>query len=226
VFDDQVGSFRDLLRRLRNEAEFVSSDTCIEMVTGETSVDGRFFHLSFDDGFANVVNNAAPVLVELKVPAIFFVPTAWIGSNFEEAERYFTGGSNYDGTLRFASWEELAQAASAGLEIGSHTRNHVRLSAVNHERALEEEISASKREIEARLHIPCHYISWPFGRRDDINREALSLVRTVGYRGCFGAFRGHLAPGETSRFEVPRHHFEIDWPLSHIRYFAEGNKED
>src|SRR5689334_14014446 len=54
VFDDQVASFRRILETLQTLGTFVDTATCVAMLGGERPIDGRYFHLSFDDGFRNV----------------------------------------------------------------------------------------------------------------------------------------------------------------------------
>ena len=31
--------------------------------------------------------------------------------------------------------------------------------------------------------------------------------------------------GKTNKFMIPRHHFEVEWPIEHIKYFLSGNME-
>ena len=50
----------------------------IEILEGKRPIKLNLFHLSFDDGFNNVVTNA--LLREHGVPAAFFVPTAFISA--------------------------------------------------------------------------------------------------------------------------------------------------
>ena len=90
---------------------------------------------------------------------------------------------------------------------------------------MRDEIARSKDDIEHRLGVPCDYISWPFGRRLDADASSLRFARAANYRACFGAYRGSIRPGETDRFSIPRHHFEVEWPMSHFKYFAHGNRE-
>jgi peptidoglycan/xylan/chitin deacetylase (PgdA/CDA1 family) len=225
VFDDQRRAFERILLRLQEIGRFVSTDACVDMLNGERPIDGRYFHLSFDDGFRNNLTNAAPSLIEHGIPAAFFVPTAAIGSTRVEAAA-FCARINYPAPVELMSWDDVAALHRQGFDIGSHTRTHARFSDISADPdRLEEEIAGSKLEIEARLGTECKYISWPFGKRSDADSASLSAARTAGYRACFGAYRGTVRPGATDRFSVPRHHFEAEWPLLHVEYFARGNME-
>ncbi|MFO0826605.1 MAG: polysaccharide deacetylase family protein [Phycisphaerales bacterium] len=225
VFDDQREAFERLLVSLRSAATFVDTDTCIDMLAGRKPVDGRYLHLSFDDGFRNNFTNALPVLRKHRVPAIFFVPSAVIGADRAAANAY-SRRIEYRAAIETMTWDDLATMRDEGYEIGSHTRTHARFSEASADRAtLESEIAGSKRDLEARLGIECKYISWPYGKRSDADAVSLQMARDAGYRACFGAYRGTMTPGVTDLFSIPRHHFEVEWPMAHVKYFARGNME-
>ena len=226
VFDDQVRSFRAILKMLQEAGTFVDTDKCVSILTGGSPLDGRYFHLSFDDGFRNIFCNALPVLKELKVPAILFVPTALVGASWEEARQFSVERAGYGGVIEMVTWDDLLALKSWGFEVGSHTRTHARFTEMSGGR-LDDELRVSKGEIEENLGSDCKYISWPYGRQGDADEASLEATRRAGYAACFGAFRGSLgAGGRVDRYRIPRHHFEPQWPLSHVRYFANGGMEE
>jgi peptidoglycan/xylan/chitin deacetylase (PgdA/CDA1 family) len=197
------------------------------MLSGEREIDGRYFHLSFDDGFRNVFTNAVPILKRQQVPAITFVPTSLVEADWERTRRYCLETTLYQGVIEMIRWEDLRAMVAAGFEVGSHTKTHARLSAISPDsRLLGGELLGSKEEIETRLGVECKYIAWPYGGKNDADAVALAKVQQYSYRACFGAFREAVLPGETSKFASPRHHFEAQWPVSHVTYFAKGNMED
>ena len=218
MFDDEVPGFEACLDLLSQMGRFVDTPTAVAAIRGDIAITETLYHLSFDDGYRNIISNALPVLHRLGVPAIFFVPTAQIGN---------PAGTKGEGSARIelATWDELESAQAKGLQIGSHTRTHARLSEISNSiAAIEDEILGSKADIEERLG-PCPYISWPYGRARDTDAAALAVVQQAGYDACFGAFRAQVMPGKTDLFRIPRHHFESGWPLSHLRYFARGGME-
>jgi len=73
--------------------------------------------VTFDDGTADVVEEALPILVEHAVPAVLYVAT-----RFVEEQRDFPD----DGKV--VSWAALRDAVSTGLlTLGSHTHGHALL---------------------------------------------------------------------------------------------------
>jgi peptidoglycan/xylan/chitin deacetylase (PgdA/CDA1 family) len=209
VASEHAGNFAANLERLKRNADFVDTASLLAMLGGQKAVAGRYFHLSFDDGHRNLIENALPVLEQLGIPALFFVCTSWVGAKQDAL-----------------SWEDLRELRNRGFEIGSHTRSHKNLGGALTREVLDGEVLGSKRDIEMNLKAQCNYFAWPFGRKKDINDVALQAIRQAGYRACFGAFRGSVFAGRTSPFQIPRHHLEADWPWKHVRFFAEGHGEE
>lgn len=226
VFDDQVVQFEAIMKKLVSIGTFINSVQLECLLKGERPVDRTYFHLSFDDGFRNVLTNALPVLEAHSVPSTFFVPTAFIDSEYEVVRDYCLNKAGYPEAIEMASWEDLKRATDRGMEIGSHTRTHTRFSEISGDEArMEEEILGSRQDIEAQLGTPCRTISWPYGREGDADASSLAYARRSGYSLCFGAFRGQVSAGKTDAFRLPRHHFEPQWPLRHVEFFANGGME-
>lgn len=221
VFDDQIVDFDQLIATLCKVGTFVDTDTCVRMAKGEQAIDGKYFHLSFDDGFRNNFTNAVPVLNKHKVPGLFFVPSGLVGADYDLTRHYCLETTEYKGVIEMMGWSDLAEILSSGHELGSHTRTHARFSAISGEPSvMESEILGSKQDLERRLGFTCKYISWPYGRLSDADARSLEMVIKSGYEACFGAFRGEVEPGKTSLCAIPRHHFEVQWPQSHVMFFA------
>ena len=226
VFDDQVRAFERILRELQRLGRFVTTAEALDVLHGRRALDGPAFHLSFDDGFANVASNAAPLMRRLGVPAAFFVPSAIVGADAARVREYCLETTRYAAVVDVASWDQLRAMADAGFDIGSHTRTHARFSEMSASpERLRDELEGSKADIERELGGPCRYISWPYGQAGDADARSLGAVRRAGYEACFSASRGHVRSGVGDPWRVPRHHFEPQWPLSHVRHFALGARE-
>lgn len=106
--------------------------------------------VTFDDGTADVVDVAMPVLVRHGVPATLYVAT-----DFVERQRSFPD----DGQP--ASWSGLADAMATGLlTIGSHTHTHALLDRLVL-RAAEEELDRSKGLVEEHLGTEAAHFAYP-----------------------------------------------------------------
>src|SRR5579864_5022734 len=109
VFDDQTQQFDRLLLELKAIGTFVDTDTCVQMLRGDKIIDGRYFHLSFDDGFRNNFQNALPVLKKHKIPSIFFVPSSLIGADWYKTKLYCLETTRYGAVIEMLKWEDLSE---------------------------------------------------------------------------------------------------------------------
>jgi peptidoglycan/xylan/chitin deacetylase (PgdA/CDA1 family) len=135
--------------------------------------------VTFDDSYRSVIELAFPILSRLGLPGTVFVPTRFAGS---EAPMSWAGigqwlAGPHERELMPMSWEELAQLAEGGWEIGSHTRSHPRLTQVGDD-DLAAELDESKKECERRLGRPCESIAYPYGDHDD---RVVAAARRAGY---------------------------------------------
>ena len=157
----------------------------------------RHIAITFDDGYRDNYETAAPILSELNLPACFFVATGFVES---------TTVPWWDEDIQvkkdWMSWDEVRTLRDKGFEIGSHTINHVDLGKL-HGDAAEVEISSSKTTLEAELNEPCAYFSYPYGRLEQITEANRKLVQKAGYDCCVSAYGGAVAPG-TNPFYVKR----------------------
>lgn len=225
VYDDQARAFRRVLERLRGIGRFITTDELLELISGRRPLDGRFFHLSIDDGFDNVHRNAFPALRELGVPAITFLPSRLVGSDDETLRRHWWM-RHVRAATRLMTWDQVREMADAGYEFGSHTATHARLSHISSDPGrLQEEVSGSKREIERRVGRPCRFFAWPFGTARDVDDAGRAAIVEAGFAACFSAIRGRVEPRRTSLMSIPRHHFEPEDPWWTVRYFAIGGGE-
>lgn len=217
VFDDQREAFARQIAMLKGLGEFVPTGHAIEMVSGSVPIDGHYFHLSFDDGLECLLRNAAPILDAAGVPTLVFVNSAMAAGATAAERSQWERATNYAVPLRVMDWTQLAHS---GFEVGAHTRTHVRLSEISADDAvLRSEVVGCKTEIEAALGKPCEYFAWPFGSHRDIDDRAHRMIRSAGYKASFSAVREPVDPGKTALSRIPRHHFEPQWPLAHLRFF-------
>jgi peptidoglycan/xylan/chitin deacetylase (PgdA/CDA1 family) len=140
---------------------------------------GRVLSITFDDAFASVKEHAAPILRRYGAPATVFAPTAFMGG---DASLVWAGIDQWQQTahaaeLKAMGWDDLAELADAGWEIGSHTRTHPSLTRLD-DGALGEELAASRQECSERLGRPCQTIAYPFG---DVDPRVAAAAAAAGY---------------------------------------------
>lgn len=74
-------SFRDDILWLLRYYKPIGLPEVIRLVTGESIPDKPVMHVTIDDGFRESADFIAPVLLELGVPATFFISPAFIGNH-------------------------------------------------------------------------------------------------------------------------------------------------
>jgi len=134
--------------------------------------------VTFDDAFASTLL-AAPILARLGVPGTVFVPTAFVDKpgpmRWPGIEHWADGGHGNE--LTCMTWDQLADLAREGWEVGSHTASHPELPSLP-DRELAEELTESRAAIEDRLGRPCESIAYPYGLYDE---RVSAAAEAAGY---------------------------------------------
>jgi len=141
--------------------------------------------VSFDDGYLDNYENAAPILLKHQVPCTFFISTEKIRDNkpFDHDMRALGFG------LDNMNWNQVRRMHQWGLHFGSHTRNHVNLAEVSDELALEE-LRGSLNDIREQLGQEQVFIAYPYGRKHHITAKRIDMMKELGYEACFSAYGG------------------------------------
>jgi peptidoglycan/xylan/chitin deacetylase (PgdA/CDA1 family) len=187
--------FRGLCQLLRKRFHVVSLSEAMRLLESRQRLPRRLAAITFDDCYRDNLF-AARTLAEHQLPACFFVPTAFPGT-----DHVFPWDQGLK-RMPNLSWEDIREMAAMGHEIGSHTVHHADVGQIGKE-AMRRELADSKQTLEEVLGRPVRWFAYPFGRRDSFPRERLSLVYEAGYRGCFSGFGGFAYRGMKEQI-IPR----------------------
>ena len=128
--------------------------------------------LTFDDGFQDFEDAAAPILHRFGYGATVFLVSDFVGKTNEWDENI--GDVKYP----LMSKESIVRLHEEGYEFGSHSKSHVRLS--SHDAVTQDsEIRGSKSDLETMLGFPIQTFCYPYGSYDD---NSLNSVRASGYQ--------------------------------------------
>jgi len=152
----------------------------------------RSVALTFDDGYANFYEVAAPALAARGFTATVFVVSGHVGG-MNDWEPPPAGL----GPRPMLSWSQLSDLSSAGIEIGAHTRRHRDLRRLSAPEA-RDEIGGSRAEIEDRLGRSVESFAYPFGHTSP---DALEIVRMEFRAACTTVLR---RAGRDPLHELPR----------------------
>jgi peptidoglycan/xylan/chitin deacetylase (PgdA/CDA1 family) len=182
--------FRSLCRMLARHFRVVPLGEIFRLARGGAALPRRTLAITFDDCYRDNLA-AARVLAEYGLPATFFVPTAYVGTN-----RVFP----WDRSLKRMpnlSWDDVREMHQLGFEIASHTVTHPDLGTVSAEQA-ERELVESKDVLEQRLGKRVRWLAYPFGGANNFRTEWLPLLQRAGYEGCVSAYGGLIQRGMKS----------------------------
>lgn len=166
-----IRRFRDQLDFL--EAEEYSTTTVHDLLTQpDAFARRRTVALSFDDGYANNLD-AFEALRERGMRASWYVVAGSIGALPAWQEANHAMG-------RMLNKTELREMHACGMEIGSHSMSHVRLSGLDDSR-LRWELAESKAVLESCLGQTVSSFAYPYGTWDT---RCARAAEDAGYAGA------------------------------------------
>lgn len=180
--------FRELCRYWRDHYEILNLDQLLARLAARDPGRGPTLAITFDDGYADNFEIAAPILDDFGLSATFFVATGVIGTDHR-----FPWDAGLSRAPRLMTWDEVRSLRGAGFGIGSHTVSHARLAAVRGAE-LAHELEESRRRLARELGEPVEDLAYPFGGPSDCDDAARTAVRRAGYRSCFSCHGGGIQP--------------------------------
>lgn len=161
---------------------------------------GRVVVITLDDGYADNLDAALPLLQKFGFSATVYMVSGAIGQfNAWDAERLAI-------RKRLMTAPELRQWSEGGMEVGAHTRNHPRLTRCD-DAALQDEVRGSRMELEDVTGVAVTQFCYPYG---DVDDRVVAATRAAGYVAATTTRRGRAVPGadlwRLPRVQVARHH--------------------
>lgn len=124
--------------------------------------------ITFDDGYMNNYTEAFPLLKERNMKATIFCV-----------------GNSLDGSY-YLSKDAIKEMSDYGIDIESHTVNHLHLNTLNYDEQLAE-MKASKNILESITGKDVLSIAYPFG---DFNDDSIKAAKEAGYKLAFTTHLG------------------------------------
>ena len=153
----------------------------LDALIGGRPLPGKTAFLTFDDGFLDTFEMAAPIMEARGLTGMAFVLPRHLDDGATLGWPEVAGEvRRYPRTMRSMTWEMAEGLATRGWEIGAHTLTHAQLTKLGDD-ALAEELGESRRLIAERLG-RCDTFAYPFGLWDSRVERA---VADAGYRYAF-----------------------------------------
>lgn len=189
--------FEELMDVLMREYRVVSLSCLLDMMRKRQPVPARTVAITFDDGYLDNIDVAAPILKQRHLPATFFVTSGYIGT----ARRF--PWDSYSSTVHpLMTWDHVRELQAEGFEIGAHTVNHLNLGHCSLD-VVRAEVVESKRQIEDRLGSQVAGFAYPFGGLECISDSATQVVREAGFLYCCSNYGGKVT-GDSDLFNIER----------------------
>jgi peptidoglycan/xylan/chitin deacetylase (PgdA/CDA1 family) len=185
--------FAKQMEWLKAHANVVLLGAVVKALAAGVGFPERAAVLTFDDGFLDFAENAAPVLRRLGLPATVFLPTAFCGLAND-----WPGQPKWVEPQPLMDWPQIRELAAQGISFGAHTRSHCVLTGVSAAQA-EEEILSSRRDIEERANTPVTHFCYPYGMWN----AAIRATVTRHYEGACSTAAGIVERG-ADPFALPR----------------------
>ncbi len=167
----------------------ITSTQLADYLDGKVTLPDKPIVITFDDGWVSNYEVAAPILDGYGFKATFFPMTQSIG------------------TKNHMTYEQLAELAERGHEIGSHSISHPNLpkrdageTAEEHLVRVRSELADSKEAIEAGIGRPIAAFAYPHGTYDE---QVMAAAEEAGYRLAFSIDRGAVHE-KSHRWRLPR----------------------
>jgi peptidoglycan/xylan/chitin deacetylase (PgdA/CDA1 family) len=154
----------------------VSLDAIVDWVVDGRRLPERAVAVTFDDGFRDVLEHAAPIMARFGVPGAAFIPSAIVSGSPPD--------SSYAPTRPFMDWPEVVRLAESGWTIGSHSLDHPRLAALD-ERDARRQLAESRDALEQHLGRDVKLLAYPYGTASTVSPRDRQLALETGYRAAF-----------------------------------------
>ena len=154
---------------------------------------GKVVGITFDDGYQNVFDHALPVLLAQGFTATNYFIAEHLGQSNVWDHALGIPPSPLMNADTMKSWH------LAGMEVGSHTLDHPRLTELPLDAAALQ-IQQSRNLLGEHLGVPVTAFCYPYGEQSDALRQ---LVRDAGYSNATTTVGGLVRPDD-DRFALPR----------------------
>lgn len=163
---------------------------------------GKVVVITLDDGYADNLESALPVLQRHGFTATCYVVSSRVG-------QYNRWDASKLGICKpLMSPAQLQEWTAAGQEVGAHTRSHPHLTRCN-DSELRDEVLGSRAELEDLLAQPVTQFCYPYGDHDP---RVVQAAIEAGYHAATTTRRGRARPSgspglwELPRIQIARHH--------------------
>lgn len=201
--------FRGLCEFFKRHFSVIPLSELIRRLSENRPIDDML-SITFDDGYKDNFEVAAPILQACGLPATFFVAT-----NFIDSTTVPFWDANEGVESEWMSWKDVCALRDMGFDIGGHTMNHANLAALDLEKA-SREIVGCRKMLTDKLGVAVPHFAYPFGGERNITPRVVELIADSGFTCCLSC-HGGIVYEDDNVFELRREPIN-SWVASPYQY--------
>ncbi len=174
----------------------VDAETFVAGLQDPESLPDPTLLITFDGGYAHLLERALVVLRRYRFPAVVFVATDRVGERF-------TYEPDADTAEPVCDWDDLRGLESDDVSVGSFGLTHQPLTGLA-PAEMERQIAGSKATIERRLGTRTALFAYPHGDPGADREVTARVLRLTGYRAAFTTAGGVIDAPPEDPFRIGR----------------------
>jgi peptidoglycan/xylan/chitin deacetylase (PgdA/CDA1 family) len=175
---------------LREHYDVITLTELVARLHSGEPLTGREVAITFDDGYLDNYEFAAPVLSDLGLPACFYLTAGFIGS-----DRQFPWDAQQGRRTVMMSWHQAREMHRMGFEIGCHTWNHPDLGTEPIASA-SREVGDARAKLQDEIGAPVVHFAYPFGGAHNIRPDWIDAIRDAGFVSNGSCHGGQVHSGD------------------------------
>jgi peptidoglycan/xylan/chitin deacetylase (PgdA/CDA1 family) len=189
----------DMIRRLSTPVDL----NCLDALEPGK----QYTAITFDDAFADVIDNAIPELISRGIPARIFVTVAALA----RSAAWWPAGAP-ERRRPIATVGQIQNLPRGLISVGSHTMTHPQLSKLDEAR-IRYELVESKRQLESIVEHSVDTLSFPYG---DFSAEVIRCSHESGYQTAFTTVHSFACSPRESYLLGRIKTDPSDWPAEYV----------
>jgi len=190
-------TFESHMAYLSKHHTVIALTQAVDAITGGASLPENSVVITFDDGYANILHNAHPILAKYGFPYTVFINPNEIGAHRQQL-----------------TWQQVDAMHNEGVTFANHTLDHIHMldnSQTNTHWLADvwQNVEQAEATLKDKVGVSLQYLAYPFG---EFNEPLAAQVKRANYIG-FGQHSGAVGPlSDTSA--LPR--FPAAGPYSNL----------
>ena len=206
----EAKSFCRQMQWLASGFEVVPIGEIVDIATGRMVATRPAVAISFDDGFRNNFDVAAPILRDLGLPATVFVVTSGRAADAMKRERAPDGPDDSWPSRIMMTWDEIHQLSEQGFDIALHAHRHRDQANLSTD-DLRSDLATAAALIRQHTEKAPRSFAWPFGTPSNRHANLTDVLREIGIGCAFSGIPGNNMPG-TDPYFLFRDAVDPRWP--------------